>query len=220
MSIYFYNVATITWKPIFTFAYRLYDSPMCLLPPVERAQPQRLGVFNQQPPALAKGLTTQQQSLERTFKPILAGHSVADTILAAAVLSVPALDQFLSIDLFQHTKRRIQLLNLRMLDMMQQARSVQSLCDIAVFTPPQLTHMQTAFLVHGNFRMTDFGASTDGLHNSASVYTFCPMDTTAPSYNAAVAEVSRLQQEAFVSTRGGTTVGVGDESTGLRPCSA
>ena len=195
-------------EPISTFTYHLYDLALFLLLPVERAQPQRLELFNQQPPALAKGLTTQQQSLERTFKPILAGHSVADTILAAAVLSVPALDQFLSIDLCQHTKRRVQLLNLRMLDMMQQATSVQSLCDLSMATPPQLTHMMTAFLVHGNFRPIDFGASTDGLYDSVSVYTFCPLDTTAPSYNAAVEEIRKLQNESFATSRGTTPVGV------------
>ena len=78
-------------------------------------------------------------------------------------------------------------------------------------TTPQLTHMQSAFLVHGNFRTIDFGPSTEGLYDSVSLYTFCPMDTTAPSYNAAVAEVSRLQQESFVNTRANTTTGVGGQ---------
>ena len=59
-------------------------------PPVERAQPQRIGVFNQQPAVQVKAATTQIQSLERTFKPILVGHSMDDTALEAAELTVPA----------------------------------------------------------------------------------------------------------------------------------
>ena len=107
------------WQPIFTFACRLYNSSTYLLLPVERAQPQRIGVFNQQPPVQAKGLTIQHQSLEHTFKPILAGHSVDDTTLATMILTVPALDPFLYLDLLQTTKRRVSLLQQRMLDVMQ-----------------------------------------------------------------------------------------------------
>ena len=206
--LYFYNGNTNTWQPICTFAYLPYDLSTYLLPPVERAQTQRIGVVYQQPLGQVKGQTVQLQSLERTFKPILAGHSMDDTILAATELTVPALDQFLSLELLTHTKRRVSLLDDRMLDMMQQARSVQLLCDQAVATPPQLTHMQTAFFVHANFRTSDFGASTDGLYDSVSLYTFCPRDTTALSYKAAVEEASRLHQDSFINTRTSTTAGV------------
>ena len=68
--------------------------------------------------------------------------------------------------------------------------------------------MHGAFLVHGNFRKTDFGPSIEGLDTSVSLYTFCPMDTMAPSYAAAVEEVNHLQQESFISSRSSTTTGV------------
>ena len=91
---------------------------------------------------------------------------------------------------------------------MQQPTPAQSLCDLSMATLPQLMHMQSAFLVHENFRTIDFGPSTERLDDSVSLYTFCPMDTTASPYNDAVAEVNHLQQESFVSTRVSTTTGV------------
>ena len=176
--------------------------------PVERAPLPRIGIFRQQPPIQAKAASTQQQSLERTFQPILAGHSVDDSTLATTILTVLALGPFLYLDLYQSPKRKVSLLQQRILDVMQQPTSLQALCELSMATPPQLTHMQSAFLVHGNFRMINFGPSTEGLYDNVSLYTFCPMDTTAPFYDAAVAEVNRLQQKSFISTRLSTTTGV------------
>ena len=127
--------------------------------------------------------------------------------MATEKLTVPAVDAFLSLDFFNNTKCRVTLLQ-RMLDVMQQPTPSQPLCEIPLSTPPQLTHMHGAFFVHGNFRKTDFGPSTEGLDTSVSVYTFYPMDTMAPSYAAAVEEVNRLQQELFLSSRSSTTKGV------------
>ena len=81
-------------------------------------------ISNQQPPVQAKAVSTQQQSLEHTFQPILAGHSVDDSTLATMILTVPALDTFLYLDLYQSPKRRVALLQQRMLDVMQQPTSV------------------------------------------------------------------------------------------------
>ena len=68
--------------------------------------------------------------------------------------------------------------------------------------------MHGAILVHGHFRKTNFGPSTEGLDTSVSLYTFCPMDTSAPSYTATVEEVNCLQQELFIGSRASTTAGI------------
>ena len=135
-----YNVITYTWHPIFTFAFRLYDSPTYLFRSVERALAQRIGVFHQQPPAQAKVATTQHQSLEHTFQPILAGHCVGDFTLSTDTLTVPALDAFLYLDLFSQTKRRVTLLQQCMWDLMQQPTPTQPLCELPLASLPQLTH--------------------------------------------------------------------------------
>ena len=203
-----YNVVAYTWHPIFTFAFRLYDLSTYLFLSVERAPAQCIGIFHQQPPVQAKAASTQQQSLERTFQPILAGHCVDDCTTATKKLNLPVLDPFLSLDLFNNTKCRVTLLQQCMLDVMQQPTPSQTLCEIPLATPPKLTHMHSAFFVHGNFRKTNLGPSTEGLDTSVSLYTFCPMDTMAPSYAAAVEEVNRLQQESFMSSGSSMTTGV------------
>ena len=89
--------------------------------------------------------------------------------MATKMLTVPALDPFLYMDLHNTLKRRVALLLQRMLDVMQQPTPSQPLCEIPMATPPQLTHMQGVFSVHGNFRTTDFGPSTGELYDSVSL---------------------------------------------------
>ena len=121
---------------------------------------------------------------------------------------MPALGVFLHLYLYQQLKRRVPLLMERMLDVMGRPSLMQPFCEFPLATLPQMTHMHSAFLVHRNFRKTDFGPSTEGLDTSVSLYTFYPLDTNAPSYDAAVEEVNRLQQESFLGIRATMTAGV------------